>query len=248
MAVRRRKKVIRKKMSIRRKIKKARVVAGKKSLKSRRLSQKGTTIPVKAVTANHETLAESAKYYPPQPQAPARAYPDLPVKYGRDMLVLQVRDPWWIHSYWELKDRTLERLRRELKDDFAKAKRVLRVYDISFIDFNGSNAHRFFDILLNDHADNWYIDTGSPGRSWCADLGLLLADGRFITILRSNTVQTPLDGPSWITDEEWMIPDDLFAKLYGVGVGLGSSPMKGKKPWKVHLRGGISSGSPVRKK
>jgi hypothetical protein len=85
------------------------------------------------------------------------------------------------------------------------------------------------------------------------DLGLLLPGGKFITIVRSNTVHTPLDGPSWITDEEWMIPDDMFARLYGLGVGFGSSPVRAKKPWEERLKreigsGGLSSmASPVRK-
>lgn len=138
---------------------------------------------------------------------------------------------------------------------FNTAKKVLRVYDVSFVHFNGSNAHRLFDIEVTSDADNWYVDTGGPGRSWCVDFGLKLADGRFITIVRSNVVTTPLDGPSWITDEEWMVPEDLFAKLYGRAVGLGGSPVRIKKPW-LELRkrqiasGGLFSGalSPVKKK
>lgn len=250
MAIKRKKQKIRKKISSRRKIKKPRAVVKKKPLKKRMVLQKKAA-PVKVIAGNHETLVKSAKYYTPQPQGLSPAYSDLPAKYGKDMLVLQVRDPRWIHSYWELTDKTLGRLRSELKGDFAKARRVLRVYDVSSINFDGTNAHRFFDIRINDFAQSWYIDTGSPGRSWCVDLGLLLENGRFITILRSNTVETPLDGPSWITDEEWMIPDELFAKLYGVGVGLGSSQMKGVKPWKVKFKEGITSqtiSSPVRKK
>jgi len=79
---------------------------------------------------------------------------------------------------------------------------------------------------------------------------LMLTDGSFITIIRSNVVQTPLDGPSWITDEEWMIPDDLFARLYGMGFGLGkSSPVGGA--WQERIKQGLfSSGissSPVKK-
>jgi len=176
-----------------------------------------------------EMTVEKAKFYTGQVVRAPRVMPqDLPAKYGQDKIVVQVRDPWWIHAYWELRDSTLERLRNELKDEFCQARRVLRVYDVSNIIFDGKNAHRFLDIHVSDYANNWYIDTGGPGRSWCVDLGLLLPGGRFITIVRSNTVFTPLEGPSWITDEEWMIPEDMFARLYGMGFGFGRSSPVGK--------------------
>ena len=174
---------------------------------------------------------------------------ELPSRYGRDMMVLAVRDPWWLYTYWEVKDSTWNKFREELREEFNKAKRVLRVYDVSSILFNGFNANKFFDIEVREDALSWYIDIAVPGRSWCVDFGLLLADGRFITILRSNVVETPLDGPSWITDEEWMVPEEMFMRLYGMGFGLGkTSPAGG-----VWRKGAVSSpgiasmASPVKK-
>jgi len=190
-----------------------------------------------------EMAVEQTKFSHPEVSRPRRAMPeDLPGQYGADRIVLQVRDPWWIHSYWEVKWTTFERLKRELGDDFNRAKRVLRVYDVSHIVFNGSNAHRSFDIQINEYATSWYIDTAGPGRSWCLDLGLVLPDGRFITILRSNTVYTPIEGPSWITDEEWMIPDDMFARLYGMGFGFGRSSPVGKA-WQERVKMALFSGA-----
>jgi len=62
-------------------------------------------------------------------------------------------------------------------------------------------------------------------------------------------VEAPLDGPSWITDEKWMIPDDMFAKLYGMGLGLGrSSPAGGVWRKGIISSPGIASmASPVKK-
>ncbi len=188
--------------------------------------------------------SENTYFAPVRPQ-------DLPAFYDQDKIILQVRDPRWLHAYWELRNQTIQDLKSKLGDDFYRAKKVLRVYDVTNIIFDGSNAHRFFDIQINDFANSWYVDTNGPGRAWCVDLGLALPDGRFITILRSNVVQTPLDGPSWITDEEWMIPDEMFARLYGMGFGLGkSSPVGGA--WQERIKqglfssGGLSS-SPVKK-
>ncbi|MDD5465735.1 MAG: DUF4912 domain-containing protein [Candidatus Omnitrophica bacterium] len=198
-----------------------------------------------------ETAIANTKFSHAENVSFVRTMPqELPSLYDQDRIVLQVRDPHWLHAYWELRAQTIEGLKAKLGDEFHRARKVLRVYDVTSVIFNGFNANRFFDILINDFANSWYIDTAGPGRSWCVDLGLMLADGRFITILRSNVVQTPLDGPSWITDEEWMIPDDMFARLYGMGFGLGrSSPVGGA--WQERIKQGLfSSGissSPVKK-
>ncbi len=205
----------------------------------------------KEIPSFHETAIANTKFsHSESPSFSRTMAQELPPSYDQDRIILQVRDPRWLHSYWELRTQTIEAVKNKLGDDFYRAKKVLRIYDVSNIMFNGSNANRFFDIAVNDFANSWYIDTAGPGRSWCVDLGLMLPDGRFITILRSNVVSTPLDGPSWITDEEWMIPDDMFARLYGMGFGLGrSSPVGGA--WQERIKQGLfSSGlssSPVKK-
>jgi len=147
---------------------------------------------------------------------------ELPSNYNEDKIVLQVRDPWWMHSYWEITQNTKDRLKYSLGEKYHQADWILRVYDVSFIIFNGSNAHRYFDIGVGYDSNNWYINVSS-GSSFCVDLGLRFKDGTFITVVRSNTVTTPLDGPSSILDEEWMILDEEFMKLYGAGFG-GTSP------------------------
>jgi hypothetical protein len=189
-----------------------------------------------------EMVVEKTKYPYPEAARVVRPMPEeLPSQYGQDKIVVQVRDPWWIHAYWEITPDTFNRLKQELQDTFFKAKRTLRLYDISHIIFDGTNAHRLFDIEITPVANNWYIDTGGPGRSWCVDLGLLLPDGRFKTIVRSNTVTTPIEGPSWITDEEWMIPEEMFARLYGMGFGLGRSSPVGKA-WQERIKRELFSG------
>jgi len=165
---------------------------------------------------------------------------DLPAGYHEDKIIVQVRDPWWVHTYWEVKDSTIQSIQHNLGNDFEGAKAVLRVYDVTCILFDGSNAHKYFDIEIPLEARSWYIDIGGAGRSWCIDIGFRLRDGRFILIARSNTVLMPLDGPSWQTDEEWMIPDDLFARLYHLGFGLSPSSPLGKD-WTQRFRVPVSS-------
>jgi hypothetical protein len=228
-------------------------LASLKSGKSKKKSviKKAESCAAREIPGLQETVAVNTKFSHPEDTRPRRVMPqELPSCYNQDRIVLQVRDPRWLHTYWEIRNQTIEDLKSRLGEEFYRAKKILRVYDVTNIIFNGHNANSFFDIQYNDFATSWYIDTAGPGRSWCVDLGLMLTDGRFITILRSNVVSTPLDGPSWITDEEWMIPDDVFARLYGMGFGLGkSSPVGGA--WQQRLKQGLfSSGissSPVRK-
>jgi hypothetical protein len=197
----------------------------------------------KEVIGAQEMLIEKTKYYMPPAPKISRALPlDLPSGYGQDKITLQVRDPWWLYTYWEVVSDTWNRLRERLQDVFHSAKKVLRVYDVSQIEFNGKNAHKFFDIEISHATNSWYIDTGGPGRSWCVDFGLKLPSGEFITIVRSNTVQTPIDGPSWAAaEEEWMIPEEMFARLYGMGFGFGQSSPVGKA-WQERMRKALFSG------
>jgi hypothetical protein len=221
-------------------------------------ARKKTSVPpAKEVLGSHVTEIEKTKFSHPEFHRPPRQMAqELPGGYGQDKIVLQARDPWWLHTYWEVTGRTWDSLRHKLGDLFSSSKRTLRVYDVSFINFNGKNANRYFDIEVGPDVNNWYIDTGSPGRFWCVDYGLKLINGDFITIIRSNIVQAPLDGPSWITDEEWMIPDDMFGRLYGLGFGFGRSSPVGKawqQRYKALFSGALSSpgiasaASPVKK-
>jgi len=195
-----------------------------------------------AVLGIQEVAIGKTKFSTPeQVKEPRRPIHELPSAYGQDQIVLQIRDPWWLHTYWEVTAHTLDRLREELRHEFYGSKMIVRVYDISHIAFNGKNAHKSFDIEVGFHANSWYIDAAGPGRSWCVEIGLLLANGKFIMIVRSNAVHTPIDGPSWITDEEWMVPDETFARLYGMGFGFGRTSPVGKA-WQERMRRALFSG------
>lgn len=203
------------------------------SLKKKSIAKK--EIPQEPISL--EKKIEEANYFVrPQEKKPFELPKELPLGYGEDKIVLQTRDPWWIHAYWELTEKTKERLREMLGEDvFFKSKKILRCYDVSNIIFDGNNAHRYFDIEIGDYTNNWYIDTGSPGTSWIVDLGLILPDNKFIPIVRSNVTSTPIPHPSPITDEEWMSPEEVFARLYGAGLGLQiASPIP--KAWEERLK------------
>lgn len=137
----------------------------------------------------------------------------LPKSYGDTKIVILPRDPMWFFAYWEVSPGTIDETRSRLGPDTFNASRwVLRVYDVTDINFDGANAHHFFDISV-DGAETWYVNAPATNRSWCVDLGLVTADGRFIGIARSNVVRMPRQGVSPVSDEQWAILQIEFERL-----------------------------------
>ncbi len=152
----------------------------------------------------------------------------MPTGYDVDRLVLMVRDPWWIFAYWDLRQDTERAARGQLRPEEVPGLRtVLRVHDVTDRDFPGEPSWQWMDIPLSGLANNWYIHTNAPNRTFQVDIGLLTAGGRFLLLARSNRVTTPRAGPSAVIDEEWVASDEAFEALFGATLGalrVGSSP------------------------
>jgi len=170
----------------------------------------------------------------------------FPPGYGDNRIVILVRDPWWIFSYWEIRrDKEEEILRRIESAGDEKQKSVLRIYDVTDVNFNGKNAHTYFDIDLNGLANSWYINVGKPGRAWIVDIGIVTKKGGFYLLARSNTVKTPRFGMSDQLDAEWMMPEDEYWKMFSLsgGFGVGKGSFEVREMAKRHLEEQLSSGA-----
>jgi hypothetical protein len=164
-----------------------------------------------------ERVSESKYYTGPTLQSVAAAYGELPQGYGEDKITIMTRDPFVAYAFWEA---TTERLDREKAWFGWDSKLCVRIYDITGVQFDGSNAIGYYDQEVFERIGNWYFDFGRPTHSFCADLGLLSPAGRFLTLARSNYVTMPRDGVSDVIDEEWMLVDEEFWKLYGYPEGF----------------------------
>jgi len=155
-----------------------------------------------------------AKFFTGMPDhKPPMPYDQLPHEYGSERMALLARDPYMAFSFWELPQARLEKEKAWFGWD---SKLCVRVYDVTGVQFDGSNAAAYFDQEVYERVGSWYFDFGRPTHSFCADLGLMAPNGRFLTLVRSNTVTMPRDGVSDVLDEEWMLVDEEFMKLYGV--------------------------------
>jgi len=110
-------------------------------------------------------------------------------------LTLMDVDPYTLHAYWRVRGEDLQEARRRLGAD-GHERLVLRVYDVTYIEFDGTNEHLHFDIAVNGTDNNWYIDLLDGGKSFLADIGLKGPRGEFVTITGSNVAHVPRDGQS----------------------------------------------------
>ncbi len=170
----------------------------------------------------------------------------FPAGYGDNKIVLLVRDPWWIFAYWEVSKDKEDEVARKISDSKdEREKSILRVYDVTGVNFNGHNANSYFDIELKDLVSSWYINVSSPDRSWVVDIGVLTKKSNFYTLARSNAVHTPRFGMSDSLDSEWMIPEDEYWKMFGLsgGFGVGKGSLEVREMVAKRLEEQISSGA-----
>lgn len=177
------------------------------------------------------------------PQETVRVEYNLPSRYSDNKIILMARDPWWLHTYWDISESRIG----EVIDSIPLNEReglhwVLRLHDVSGInDFNGDNSHHFYDTEINYDARNWYLNPNNPEREWCCEIGLKNSQGRFFMVARSNIVKSPYFGISSIVDEEWALPDEEYFKALGV-YELGRSSFERKKRLEEFILSQISSG------
>jgi hypothetical protein len=137
------------------------------------------------------------------------ASPQIPMEYGVNQVVALVRDPWWIHSYWEVTQEGIGETDQRLAD--PESRLTLRVYDMT----ERIDMTHFWDIEIYHRIGNWYVDVGKPDRNFLIDIGMKARSGAFATIARSNLAHTPPAGPSDRSDEEWWSPEGVFASDEG---------------------------------
>ncbi|MCS7016658.1 MAG: DUF4912 domain-containing protein [Gemmatales bacterium] len=172
--------------------------------------------------ATPEQQVESSKYDVGVPTRDLTAHlpRDLPSVYGIDRLVLLVRDPFWLHAYWELTPSLVERAASALGSDWHGSRLALRLLDVTAEDGTGLSETIVRDIVINEQARNWYIEVGDPPRSFRVDLGYLTPSGQFHTLLRSNVVSTPRAGLSERIDEAWADLPENYERILAMSAGF----------------------------
>jgi glycosyltransferase involved in cell wall biosynthesis len=120
----------------------------------------------------------------------------FPIPFSSDYLSLSMVQPRLGHAHWNVQAESVEKLILSRGDSLRGAPLIVRVYDVTEIVFDGSNAHAFFDLHAGSLAGNYYFRVDSPARNYLAEAGLRGRDGFFASLARSNAVFFDRDRPS----------------------------------------------------
>lgn len=103
-------------------------------------------------------------------------------------LVSQLESNQKIVSFWEIALWQKQLLTSYFNKDINQDLIILRLYDVTDLYFNGSNAHSYYEFQLKDTARNWTIKGIKQGRCYVTEIGYKIKNHQFFPILRSNTV------------------------------------------------------------
>ncbi|MEW6087886.1 MAG: DUF4912 domain-containing protein [bacterium] len=132
---------------------------------------------------------------------------NLPSHYNNTSLTLIARDPYWVFAHWKIAPYDLEKLKGNIGEKlFKKSSFIIRMHDVTSVDFNGKNANSSFDIDIALHANKKYINLPCDNVNYCAELGINAPGGKFLPIATSNFATTPRLSPSPRSDVIWMDP------------------------------------------
>lgn len=217
----------------------------RKALKPRHPTQRSAARDTSSGSTAEEQV-ENSKYDVgvPTRDLSARVPKDLPAGYGKDRIVVMVRDPYWLHCYWELTRHAIQRAEAALGQDWHTSKPILRLLDVTTQDTTRTAERTVRDIDIHGGCNNWYIDVDNPPRSFRVDIGYLARSGRFYVLARSNVVNTPRAGVSDVIDENWSDFDAKKAdRIYAMSAGFDptASSLELKQLFEERLRRPLGS-------
>jgi len=108
-----------------------------------------------------------------------------------DRLVLMVRDPYWLHVFWEVSAKTMERAKVALGHVWYTSVPVLRLFRLSADGTGAPKRQLIRDVPVHGGVNNWYLDVTNPPSTFIVELGYLTREKKFHPTLSSNIVETP---------------------------------------------------------
>lgn len=163
---------------------------------------------VEAIIEDHDFSLD--EYFEKEEELPA---------YVETNVTLIPRDPHCMFAFWEITGERVEQMKSELGSMADNCVYTLRVYDVTYKDFDGHNANEWFD-LDRLHMNSRYLDM-KDGTTYCAEIGVRLSSGEFYPFARSNFISTPPAGVSPRNELMWtdihidneVAPTEAFIKL-----------------------------------
>jgi hypothetical protein len=147
---------------------------------------------------------EDSKYQiiDPEPRAPeGQDSYRIADRYNQTKIVFMVRDPHWAFAYWEIADKTLEKL----PETEEGHRLILRVHEAQSVRNPSS-----FDIPIQFGDSSWYIYLPEQDCGYILELGIIVEE-RYSCIARSNMIHTPREGVAQSLEETLQLHGDFDA-------------------------------------
>ncbi len=130
--------------------------------------------------------------------------------YNNDRIVLMVVNPFWVYTYWDFSKELSFHLKKIPHADSF----FMRVYDITNIIFDGSNANRILQQSIKIFEKSGaYFNVPMPDADYISEIGYY-ENNRFIAVLKSNIVHTPPSSPRKVKFQKWVnLKDKTFKQI-----------------------------------
>jgi hypothetical protein len=145
----------------------------------------------------------------------------------KDRLVVMVRDPYWLHVYWELSRKSVERAKVALGQYWHGARPILRLYEVHRDGTTIANRQAARDVAIHGGVNNWYIDVHNPPKTYQLDIGYLAVGGRFFCVARSNVVSTPPATAGDAFDRNWSAVAKDIDRIFALSGGYSEPEANG---------------------
>ncbi|HZY84659.1 MAG TPA: DUF4912 domain-containing protein, partial [Gemmataceae bacterium] len=119
-------------------------------------------------------------------------------------------------AHWRILPGWVEETAKRRGGAWHNCRLVLRLYDVSYIHFNGFNANSLFDVALPAISGEMFFKLPRPGTWQMGEVGFLLRGGEFIPAARSHAVKFPPEQPVPNTDHAALLVDER-GKVESIG-------------------------------
>ncbi|MEY3962973.1 MAG: hypothetical protein RLZZ106_228, partial [Cyanobacteriota bacterium] len=132
---------------------------------------------------------------PGSPEAPApaasAAAPAQAAAPVNTHVVFLPRDPQWAYCFWAISD-----LDRQKARDAGATSLCLRVADVTGLGADQSHPHALQELVVDNHASEWFLPVPVDGRDYRVELGFRLRNGGWYSLAFSAVAQVPALEPS----------------------------------------------------
>jgi hypothetical protein len=124
-------------------------------------------------------------------ELPEAATPAALQAQAHTHVVFLPRDPQWAYCFWSISD-----------DDRQKARLAgatslcLRVADVTGLGGDQSHPHALQELVVDNHATEWFLPVPVDGRDYRVELGFRLRNGGWYSLAFSAVAQVPALEPS----------------------------------------------------